>query len=80
MVWIKKNLVLVDILYYIPDYSDIVQEFIWQTPDITPELPRVHHFLNYWKDNIEAVIKEVKVSYGDNPHDFRVVEEIKKWQ
>ena len=59
MVWIKKNVVTVDILYYMPDFNDIVQEFIWQTPDITPELPRVHKFLNHWHKNIDAVIKEV---------------------
>ena len=61
--WIRKSLVTVDILYYMPDYTDIVQEFIWQTNDHAPELPRVHTFLNYWKEHIEAMIKEVKVAY-----------------
>ena len=71
-----------DVLYYMPDFSDIVQEFIWQTNDITPELPRVHRFLKYWHTNIDAVIKEVQVSYVDNHKGYRnveVIEELKSW-
>ena len=45
-----------------PDYTHILQEFIWQTVDIRPEYPRVHRFLNYWHDNIEAVISEVNIA------------------
>ena len=45
-----------------PDYNHILQEFIWQTADVRPEYPRVHRFLNYWHDNIEAVIAEVNIA------------------
>jgi uncharacterized protein Usg len=75
-IWIRKHIVTVDILYYMPDYSDIIQEFVWQTKDITPELPKIHSFLNYWKNNIEAVIKEVNVSYGEK-NDYRFASLIK---
>ena len=27
----KKSLVTVDILYWMPDYENILQQFIWQT-------------------------------------------------
>lgn len=53
----------VEVLYWMPDYQNILQEFIWQTADIRPEFPRVHKFLNYWHDNIDAVISEVNI-YG----------------
>ena len=58
----KKVLVLVNIFYWMPDYKNVLQEFIWQTKDIDPTYPRVHKFLNYWKDNVDAVINEVIVS------------------
>ena len=58
----KKVLATVDVLYWMPDYQDILQQFVWQTADIRPEYPRIHKFLNYWKDNIDAVIAEVKIS------------------
>ena len=53
------------------------REFIWQTKDVTPELPRVHKFLNFWHHNIEAVISEVFVTYGDK-HDIRVTDFIRE--
>ena len=58
----KKSLVTVDILYWMPDYENNLQQFIWQTKDVVPDIPRVHKFLNYWNDNIDAVISEVKVA------------------
>ena len=58
----KKSLVTVDILYWMPDYENILQQFIWQTKDVVPDIPRVHKVLNYWNDNIDAVISEVKVA------------------
>ena len=58
----RKSIVTVDILYWMPDYENVLQEFVWQTSDIVPDYPRVHRFLNYWRENIEAVISEVKVA------------------
>ena len=52
-----------------------MQEFVWQTEDIVPEYPRVHQFLNYWKENINAVISEVIVVDSDN-YEYRPVKEI----
>ena len=57
----RKSLVTVDILYWMPDYDNILQEFVWQTKDVVPEIPRVHKFLDYWHKNIDAVISEIKV-------------------
>jgi len=58
----RKELVLVGVIYYLPDYKSLLNEFYCQFDDIVPDIPRVHEFLNYWKNNIEAPIKEVKVS------------------
>ncbi len=71
----KKSLVTVDILYWMPDYENILQQFIWQTKDVVPEIPRVHKFLNYWHDNIDAVISEVKVADATD-HSYLPVEEV----
>jgi len=62
MMWIKRNIVLLDIYYYMPDHTNLVQEFIWQTEDTTPNLPRVHKFLGYWKENIDATIQQILIS------------------
>ena len=62
MIRIRNTIVTLNVLYWMPDYTHILQEFIWQTADIRPEYPRVHRFLNYWHDNIEAVISEVNIA------------------
>lgn len=67
MIIIKnKILVTLNVIYYNPQYTNILQEFIWQTEDKLPELYRIHKFLNFWKNNINAVIKEILVSYNCN--------------
>ena len=62
MILIRNTIVTINVLYWMPDYTHILQEFIWQTADIRPAYPRVHRFLNYWHDNIEAVISEVNIA------------------
>ena len=61
MIRIRNTIVTLNVLYWMPDYTHILQEFIWQTADIRPEYPRVHRFLNYWHDNIDAVIEEIEI-------------------
>lgn len=62
----KQQLVLVKVLYYMPDHKLILNEFTWQTNDVWPQIPRVHQFLNYWREHIEAPINTVEVAaaYG----------------
>lgn len=49
-----------------PSYTSILNEFYWQTEDLVPEIPRVHKFLTYWHEHINAVIKEVQISTASN--------------
>jgi|TARA_R110002020_G_scaffold92237_3_gene223441 uncharacterized protein Usg len=69
----KQVIVLVNISYWMPDYSNIIQEFTWQTGDISPTYPKVHNFLYYWKDNIDAVINDVVLSTSTS-HTYRRVD------
>lgn len=54
--WTKAS---VQVVYYIPDYLNLVNEFIWMTEDRQPDYPRIKEFLNYWDKNIDGPIKEV---------------------
>lgn len=71
----RKKIITVDILYWMPDYNNILQQFIWQTRDIPPEYPRVHKFLNFWYNNIDATIAEIKIANEDKT-DYRPVKEV----
>ena len=61
MIIIKNTIVTVNVFNWMPDSQHILQQFVWQIDDIRPEYPRVHKFLNYWHDNIEAVIEEIEI-------------------
>ena len=61
----RKELILVGVIYYLPDYRSLVNEFYCQFDDTVPDIPRVHEFLTYWKDNIEAPIREVRLSIAN---------------
>jgi uncharacterized protein Usg len=51
-----------------PDYENILQQFVWQTMDVKPKYPRIYRFLDYWHNNIDAVMNEVVIwdSEGGN--------------
>ena len=75
----RKVLVSLRIFYYMPDYRDIIQEFMWQTEDYKPRYPRVNKFLNHWKENIDAVIADVEMAEIQRKPKYRSVDDIFKY-
>lgn len=75
----NKVLVSLRVYYYMPDYRDLIQEFMWQTMDIKPKYPRVNKFLNYWKENIEAVIADIEMAETEKISKYKSVEDIFKY-
>ena len=61
MFLLKKELITVQVYYWMPDYSNILQQFFWQTLDTSPNFYTVHRFLNFWHKNIDAIIQEVNI-------------------
>ena len=61
----RKILVTLDVYYWMPDYDNILQRFVWQTFDVKPKYPRVHRFLDYWHNNIDAVVNEIRISESE---------------
>lgn len=59
------SLVTVNVIYYIPDHRSLLNEFIWQTLDKKPTYPRVERFLDFWRRDIDAVIKEIILCDSD---------------
>ena len=57
----RKTLVTLNIFYWMPDYENILQQFVWQTMDVKPKYPRIYRFLDYWHNNIDAIMNEVVI-------------------
>jgi uncharacterized protein Usg len=55
------RLATAEILYHLPDHPGVLQQFVWQHMDLSPDFPRLHQFLDYWRRNIEAVLHSVTV-------------------
>ena len=72
----KKDYTLVRVYYYVPDYTSIINEFTWQTIDIAPKFPRVTRFLDYWRTNIDAVIKEIELAHGSTRTGYSSIDDI----
>ena len=72
------KLTTLQIVYYMLDYGSLINEFIWQFLDLNPQYPVTHKFLIYWKNNIEAPIKEVHIAQeGDiYPKPFKAVDHL----
>jgi uncharacterized protein Usg len=56
------RLTTAEVLYYMPDHPALLQRFLWQTIDLSPDYPRVRRFLDFWRREIEAVIHSVNIS------------------
>ena len=67
---IKNDLTTVKVIYYLPDYNHILQEFIFQQYDIRPDYPKLNKFLRFWKKNIEARIHRVDFSSSFSEYKF----------
>jgi uncharacterized protein Usg len=69
----KWTVATVQVVYYIPDYLHVVNEFMWQTEDQIPNYPRITKFLDYWDKNIDGPIKEVYI-YDQGQSNIRKVD------
>ena len=64
------------IFYRMPDYQDILQTYVWQNYDLSPEFPVLKRFLDFWKREIEGPLHSVTIAHHRliMPSDFRTAE------
>jgi uncharacterized protein Usg len=46
------RLTTAEITYHLPDYPDLLQNFIWQELDLIPEFPVLRRFLEFWSRSL----------------------------
>ena len=57
------GLTTANILYRLPDYSGILQEYIWQDYDLAPLFPELKKFLSFWKRTLDGPLFKVTVAH-----------------
>lgn len=70
----SRVLTTAEILYYFPDYPDLLQQFIWQDYDLAPQFPTLQQFLTFWCGNIDGRLHSVRVTNAGviTPGDIRL--------
>ena len=56
------RLATAEILYHLPDYPTLLQSYIWQEYDQTPDYPELVKFLEFWEKNLDGRLHSVKVT------------------
>ncbi|MAI62385.1 MAG: Usg family protein [Micavibrio sp. TMED27] len=66
------------ILYHMPDYETLLQEYVWQEYDLAPRFPELSKFLEFWERKIEGKLHSVYIANKEiiTPGDYRFAE----WQ
>lgn len=56
------RLTTAEILYHFPDHPSLLQTYVWQELDLTPDFPELMQFLNFWDRSLDGKIHSVTVA------------------
>ena len=56
------KLTTAEILYHLPDHPKLLQSYIWQEYDLSPDYPELQRFLDFWESSIDGKLHTVKVA------------------
>ena len=56
------RLTTAEILYHMPDHPQLLQSYIWQDLDLSPEFPVLRRFLNFWHRSLDGRLHSVRVA------------------
>jgi uncharacterized protein Usg len=57
------GLTTAEMFYRMPDYTHVLNTFVWQDYDIAPDHPRLMSFIDFWKAEIEGALHSVRFTH-----------------
>ena len=57
------GLTTAEFFYRMPDYTHVLNSYIWQEYDLAPDHPRLFRFIEFWQDSIEGKLHSVRFSH-----------------
>ncbi|MFL4471063.1 usg protein [Tateyamaria armeniaca] len=57
------GLTTAEFFYRMPDYTHVLNTFVWQDYDIAPDHPRLFSFIDFWKAEIEGRLHSVRFTH-----------------
>lgn len=61
----ERHLTTAEIYYHLPDFPCLLQTYIWQDVDTTPDFPMLYQFLNFWERKLEGKLHSVEIVKAD---------------
>jgi uncharacterized protein Usg len=62
------RLTTAEIIYHMPDFPKILQSYIWQNYDLTPDFPELKKFLDFWERSLEGKMHSVIITSTEIIH------------
>ncbi|UWR81742.1 usg protein [Phaeobacter inhibens] len=57
------GLTTAEMTYHMPDYTHVLNTFVWQDYDLAPDHPRLFEFIEYWQREIEGPLHSVRFTH-----------------
>jgi uncharacterized protein Usg len=57
------RLTTAEIFYHLPDHPLLLQSYIWQELDQSPDFPILQKFLHFWDRKLEGKVHSVSVTH-----------------
>ncbi|RKT34097.1 uncharacterized protein Usg [Roseovarius halotolerans] len=57
------GLTTAEFYYRMPDYTNVLNTFIWQDYDTAPDHPRLFGFVEFWQGEIEGALHSVRFTH-----------------
>ena len=54
------GLTTAELYYRMPDFTHVLNTFIWQDYDLAPDHPNLCEFIEFWQDEIEGPLHSVR--------------------
>ncbi len=70
------GLTTANILYRRPDHPWLLQSYVWQSYDLSPNFPELQRFLEFWQKSLEGMLHSVTVAHSKliKPAELRSVD------
>lgn len=56
------SLTTAEIIYHLPDHPTLLQTYLWQDYDEAPRFPNLKKFLDFWSNNLDGALHEIRVA------------------
>jgi len=57
------GLTTAEIFYGMPDYTHVLNSFVWQDYDLVPDHPKLFEFIEFWQREIDGPLHSVRFSH-----------------